>query len=379
MTLRDLMGNGAPEVEVSGLAYSSTSVTPGTLFFCVPGLQGRRPRLRSRRRRARAPPRWSSQRPLGLGVPEVVVDDVRAAMGPAAARFHGDPTATLRVVGVTGTNGKTTTAFLIRELLEAAGIQTGLLGTVTSIVGGHARSRSSAPPRKRVDLQATFRAHARRAATAPCAMEVSSHALDCSRVAGIHFAVRVLTNLTQDHLDFHPTMEDYYAGQEAAVHAAGRRRRSSTSTTRTAAAWRARSTSSRRPTRSSATPTSARATCVRHERVALHLRDARRRVRADHPAAGPLQRAERARGGRRGARARRADGRRSPPRWREAGRVPGRFEPIDEGQELRACWSTTRTRPTRSTTCCAPRARSRAAGCTWCSAPAATATAPSGR
>ena len=89
---------------------------------------------------------------LGLGVPEVLVEDVRAAMAPAAARFHGDPTATLRMAGVTGTNGKTTTCFVIRELLEAAGMRTGLLGTVTSWVGGEERPTvrsESASPRRR--------------------------------------------------------------------------------------------------------------------------------------------------------------------------------------------------------------------------------------
>src|SRR5829696_2026146 len=115
MTLRDLMGNGAPEVEVSGLAYSSASVTPGTLFFCVPGFKvdGHDFAADAVERGAVA---LVVQRPLGLGVPEVQVDDVRAAMADIAARFFGEPTRTLRVAGVTGTNGKTTTAFLIRSI-----------------------------------------------------------------------------------------------------------------------------------------------------------------------------------------------------------------------------------------------------------------------
>ena len=119
MTLRDLMGTGAPEVEISGLAYSSQSVTPGALFFCVPGFRsdGHDFAPDAVERGAAA---LVSERRLDLGVPEVVVDDVRAAMGPAAARFYGDPTAELDVVGITGTNGKTTTAFLVRHLLEAA-------------------------------------------------------------------------------------------------------------------------------------------------------------------------------------------------------------------------------------------------------------------
>src|SRR3954447_22078559 len=127
------MGNGAPEVDVSGLAYSSASVTPGTLFFCVPGFKADGHDF-APDAVGRGAVALVVQRPLGLGVPEVVVDDVRAAMGPAAARFHGDPTSQLDVVGVTGTNGKTTTAYLVRSLLEGAGIRTGLLGTVTSVI-----------------------------------------------------------------------------------------------------------------------------------------------------------------------------------------------------------------------------------------------------
>ena len=207
MTLRELMGNGAAEVEVSGLAYSSASVTPGTLFFCVPGFKvdGHDFAPDAIDKGAAA---LVVQRPLGLGVPEVVVDDVRAAMGPAAARFYGDPTKTLRVVGVTGTNGKTTTAFLVRSLLEAAGIRTGLLGTVTSVIAGREEPVERTTP-EGIDLQGIF-ARMVDGGDKACVMEVSSHALHMHRVDGIHFAVRLFTNLTQDHLDYHGSMDAYY-------------------------------------------------------------------------------------------------------------------------------------------------------------------------
>src|SRR6266511_1281381 len=210
MTLRELMGDGAPEVEISGLAYSTESVTPGTLFFCVPGFRadGHDFAPDAVKRGAAA---LVCERPLGLGVPEVIVDDVRAAMGPIAARFHGDPTAELRVIGITGTNGKTTTAFLVRHLLEAAGVQTGLLGTVKRVVGGVEEGVERTTP-EAIDLQATFR-RMLDAGDRAVAMEVSSHALELGRVAGIRFACRVFTNLTQDHLDFHETMEAYYAAK----------------------------------------------------------------------------------------------------------------------------------------------------------------------
>ncbi|MEA2411550.1 MAG: UDP-N-acetylmuramoyl-L-alanyl-D-glutamate--2,6-diaminopimelate ligase [Thermoleophilaceae bacterium] len=210
MTLRELIGEGAPEVEISGLAYDNRSVTPGTLFFCVPGFKvdGHDFAPDAVARGAAA---LVCTRPLGLGVPEVVVEDVRGAMAAAAARFHGDPTARLQVVGITGTNGKTTTAFLVRSILEAAGRRTGLLGTVASIVGGVEEPVERTTP-EAIDLQATF-ARMLAAGDSACAMEVSSHALHLHRVDGVRFAARVFTNLTQDHLDFHPTMEDYFAAK----------------------------------------------------------------------------------------------------------------------------------------------------------------------
>jgi len=204
------MGNGPPEVDITALAYSSESVVPGALFFCVPGFtaDGHDFAPDAVERGAAA---LVCQRPLGLGVPELIVDDVRGAMGPAAARFYGDPTAELSVVGITGTNGKTTTAFLVRHLLEAAGVSCGLLGTVKRTVGGVEEEVERTTP-EAIDLQGTFRRMLERGDRA-CAMEVSSHALELGRAAGIRFAVRVFTNLTQDHLDFHRTMEAYFAAK----------------------------------------------------------------------------------------------------------------------------------------------------------------------
>jgi UDP-N-acetylmuramoyl-L-alanyl-D-glutamate--2,6-diaminopimelate ligase len=201
------MGNGAPEVEISGLAYRSQSVTPGTLFFCVPGFtsDGHDFAPDAVERGAAA---LVCERPLGLGVPEVVVGDAREAMGPAAVRFYRDPTAELEVVGITGTNGKTTTAYLVRHLIEAAGTQCGLLGTVKRVVGGVEEEVERTTP-EAIDLQATFRRMLDGGDRA-CAMEVSSHALELGRAAGIRFACKVFTNLSQDHLDFHGSMDAYF-------------------------------------------------------------------------------------------------------------------------------------------------------------------------
>jgi UDP-N-acetylmuramoyl-L-alanyl-D-glutamate--2,6-diaminopimelate ligase len=206
MTVRELLGDG-PAVEVGGLAYDNRAVEPGSLFFCVPGFT-RDGHDFAPDAIARGAAALVVARPLGLGVPEVMVEDVRAAMAVAAARFYGDPTARLPVVGVTGTNGKTTTAFLVRALLEASGRRCGLLGTVTSVVAGRERPTVRTTP-EAIDLQRTFREMLDGGDSA-CAMEISSHALALRRADGIHVAAAIFTNLTQDHLDFHPTMEDYF-------------------------------------------------------------------------------------------------------------------------------------------------------------------------
>jgi len=210
MRLEDVIPGAPPaarDVEIRDLAYDNRRVGPGTLFFCVPGFtrDGHDFAPDAVQRGAVA---LVVERPLDLGVPEVLVNSVREAMAHAASRFNGDPTAELQVVGITGTNGKTTTAFLVRELLEAGGRQTGLLGTVKSIVGGEEHEVERTTP-EGIELQRDFRAMLEGGDRA-CAMEVSSHALELRRSDAIHFAAAVFTNLTQDHLDFHPTMEDYY-------------------------------------------------------------------------------------------------------------------------------------------------------------------------
>ena len=144
---------------------------------------------------------------------QVIVEDARAAMASLAARFWGNPAGELRVVGITGTNGKTTTAFLIREILESAEIGCGLLGTVKQVVGGLEEEVERTTP-EAVDLQATFR-RMLDAGDRVCAMEVSSHALALHRCDAIRFEVALFTNLTQDHLDFHGDMEDYFQSKRA--------------------------------------------------------------------------------------------------------------------------------------------------------------------
>src|SRR5215207_4210203 len=209
MTLRELLGDG-PDVAITSLTFDNRLVGPGTLFFCVPGFT-RDGHDFAADAVARGAAALIVERPLGLGVPEFQVESARAAMAEIAARFYGDPTATLKVAGITGTNGKTTTAFLTRALTTGAGISTGLLGTVKSIVGGEERAVVRTTP-EAIDLQRTFREMLEAGDTA-CVMETSSHALELKRADAIHVTAAVFNNLTQDHLDFHPTMEDYFAAK----------------------------------------------------------------------------------------------------------------------------------------------------------------------
>ena len=197
----------AADVEIGGLAFDNRVVEPGTLFFCVPGFT-RDGHDYAADAVARGAAALVVERELDVGVPQVRVPSARAAMAPIAARFCGDPTARLQVVGVTGTNGKTTSCFLIRELLEAGGLPTALLGTVKSVIGGREATLERTTP-EAIELQRAFAAMVQ-AGDRACAMEVSSHALELHRADAIHWDVAVFTNLTQDHLDFHPTMEDYF-------------------------------------------------------------------------------------------------------------------------------------------------------------------------
>jgi UDP-N-acetylmuramoyl-L-alanyl-D-glutamate--2,6-diaminopimelate ligase len=202
--------DGDTEVEVSGLAYDSGRVEHGTLFVCVPG------QTRDGHDFAAAAVEAGAaalvlERDLDLAATRVRVADARAAMAPLAAHFWGDPTADLAVAGVTGTNGKTTTAFLLRSILEAAGLRCGLLGTIKQIVGGSEEEVVRTTP-EAIDLQATFRRMLGSGDRA-CVMEVSSHALALHRADSIHFDTAVFTNLSQDHLDFHSDMEDYFAAK----------------------------------------------------------------------------------------------------------------------------------------------------------------------
>src|SRR5712691_1381064 len=197
---------GAP-AEIGDLAYATRAVEPGALFFCVPGA-----RADGRDFAADAVARGAValvvERPLDLLVPQLVVGDARAAMPRAAVEFFGDPTRKLEVAAVTGTNGKTTTAFLLRSILDAAGRRPGLLTNIERRVGGEPRPVGLNTP-EAIDLQRLFRGMVA-AGDRSCAIEATSIASSLGRLEGTRFAALAFTNLTQDHLDFHGSMDEYF-------------------------------------------------------------------------------------------------------------------------------------------------------------------------
>jgi UDP-N-acetylmuramoyl-L-alanyl-D-glutamate--2,6-diaminopimelate ligase len=197
---------GTP-VEVRDLAYDTRAVAPGTVFFCVPGAQadGHDFAVEAVERGAVA---LVVERPLGVSVPQVVVPDARIAMAAAADAFFAHPTEELQVAGVTGTNGKTTTSFLLYAILAAAGRRPGLIGTIEARVGGERRGVRRTTP-EAIDLQRLFR-EMLDAGDRSVAMEASSHASALHRLDHVRFAVLVFTNLSHEHLDFHADMEEYF-------------------------------------------------------------------------------------------------------------------------------------------------------------------------
>ena len=200
---------GAGPVEITDLAYDTRRVTAGAVFFCVPGarVDGHELAQVAVERGAAA---LVVERVLELpdGVPQLVVDDVRASMPVAADAFFGEPTKELELAGVTGTNGKTTTAFLLHSMLEVARGSAGLVGTVRWIVGGLEREAPFTTPES-IDLQRLFR-EMLDAGDRGAAVEASSHGAALRRLDRVRFDALVFTNLTQDHLDLHGTMEEYF-------------------------------------------------------------------------------------------------------------------------------------------------------------------------
>ena len=201
----DVVGGAA--VEIRELAYDARAVPRDSLFFCIPGAAADGHDFGGDAVRAGAAA-VVVERPVPVTVPQLVVARVRDAMPRAAVTFFGDPTAELDVLAVTGTNGKTTTAYLLWSILAAAGKRPALLTNVERRIGDEVREVGLNTP-EAIDLQRLFR-EMLAAGNDTCVMEATSMASAQGRLEGTRFAVLVFTNLTQDHLDFHGTMENYF-------------------------------------------------------------------------------------------------------------------------------------------------------------------------
>ena len=202
---------GNPSEQIEGLAYRSDRVCPGDMFFCIVGftVDGHSYAQDAIDRGAKV---LVVERKVYLAdatdVTEVVVSDSRKAMAVVASNFYDHPSAAMKLVGVTGTNGKTTTTYLVDHISRSVGKRTGVIGTVgNTICDVHEKSEHTTP--ESPDLQKLF-ARMREAGCDVVSMEVSSHALDLVRTWGTDFAVTAFTNLTQDHLDYHHTFEAYF-------------------------------------------------------------------------------------------------------------------------------------------------------------------------
>ncbi|MCA0753824.1 UDP-N-acetylmuramoyl-L-alanyl-D-glutamate--2,6-diaminopimelate ligase [Paenibacillus sp. N4] len=203
-----LVGDG--EIELTGIGNDSRKIVPGSLFICLKG--------RTVDSHDFAPQAVAGgaaalivERELALGVPQLVVRDSRLAMAVIANHYYRYPSQTLRLIGVTGTNGKTTTTYLIEQILNACGLSSGVIGTIELRYSGRSFPMSGTTPQT-LQLQ-QYLSRMLEAGTQYCAMEVSSHALEQGRVKGCRFRTAVFTNLTQDHLDYHETMNRYAAAK----------------------------------------------------------------------------------------------------------------------------------------------------------------------
>ena len=201
---------GNTDIEIAELCVDSRRATPGALFFCTPGL-----RLDAHDFAPQAVEKGAAalivERFLPLDVPQVKVEDVRVAVSYVASEYFGNPSEKLMMLGITGTKGKTTTSFLVKAIMEAAGVKTGLIGPVCSMIGGETIPNRLTTPDP-IETQTLLRRMVD--AGMECViMEVSAHALDMHRLAGMKFKVAAFSNFSQDHLDYFADMDAYFAAK----------------------------------------------------------------------------------------------------------------------------------------------------------------------
>ena len=197
-------------LEIEALCVDSRKAAPGALFFCTPGLH-----MDAHDFAPQAVEKGAValvvQRRLDIDVPQVIVEDVRVAVSYIASEYFGNPSEKLMMLGITGTKGKTTTSFLVKSIMEAAGVKTGLIGTVCSMIGEETIPNRLTTPDP-IETQTLLRRMVD--ADVKCVvMEVSAHALDMNRLAGVKFKVAAFSNFSQDHLDYFSNMDAYFAAK----------------------------------------------------------------------------------------------------------------------------------------------------------------------
>ncbi|KGE18113.1 UDP-N-acetylmuramoyl-L-alanyl-D-glutamate--2,6-diaminopimelate ligase [Paenibacillus wynnii] len=199
-----LYGDG--DIEISDIQTDSRLIKSGDLFICLPGhtVDGHEYAPQAAAKGAVA---IVCERKLDIALPQIIVDDSRFAMSVMSNAFFGSPSSRMRMIGVTGTNGKTTTTYLIERIMQDQNMKTGLIGTIQMRYDGQSYPMSGTTPES-LELQRSLQDMASKGVQC-CIMEVSSHALEQGRVKGTDFRTAVFTNLTQDHLDYHHTMEEY--------------------------------------------------------------------------------------------------------------------------------------------------------------------------
>ena len=220
MQLKQLINELAPlrvegplDREVAGICYDSRRVTPGMVFVAIPGQKSDgHDYISTAIDRGATAVICEKNGFVSQRATKIKVADAREALAWAAAAYYQHPSSKLRVIGVTGTNGKTTVAFMVKQILEAAGVNCGLIGTVRYEIGERVIPAQRTTPEALEVKQ--MMAQMLRADCQACVMEVSSHALEQKRVCGVQFDVGIFTNLTQDHLDYHGTMENYFAAKK---------------------------------------------------------------------------------------------------------------------------------------------------------------------
>ncbi|WP_136606503.1 UDP-N-acetylmuramoyl-L-alanyl-D-glutamate--2,6-diaminopimelate ligase [Paenibacillus dokdonensis] len=204
LTIAQITGSG--DITITGLQTDSRKVAPGDLFICLPGhtVDGHDYADQAAEQGAAA---LVVEHQLDIDLPQVIVKDSRYAMAVIADAFFGSPSSHMKMIGVTGTNGKTTTTYLIEKMMNDHSVNTGLIGTIQMRYGGRTFPMSGTTP-EALELQRSLDDMSANGVKC-CVMEVSSHALEQGRVKGTDFRTAIFTNLTQDHLDYHKTMEDY--------------------------------------------------------------------------------------------------------------------------------------------------------------------------